>query len=155
MTHPNAALIDRFYQAFARRDAAAMAGCYHADVVFTDPVFPELRGAEAGRMWAMLCERGKDLQIEHSGIEADDRAGRAHWDARYTFSATGRKVLNRIDARFEFGDGLIVRHVDEFSFYRWARQALGPVGAVLGWTPLVRGKVQRQAAAGLAAYKPA
>ena len=154
MTHPNAALIDRFYQAFARRDAATMAACYHADVVFSDPVFPELRGAEAGRMWAMLCERGKDLQIEHAAVDADDRAGRAHWDARYTFSATGRKVLNKIDARFEFKDGLIVRHVDDFPFYRWARQALGPVGAVLGWTPLVRGKVRRQAAAGLAAFAP-
>lgn len=153
MTHPNAALIDRFYQAFGRRDAAAMAACYHADVEFTDPVFPRLRGGEAGKMWTMLCARGKDLRVEHSAVSADDAAGRAHWDAYYTFSGTGRKVVNRIDARFEFKDGLIVRHVDQFSFYRWARQALGPVGLALGWTPLVRGKVQRQAAANLAGFK--
>lgn len=152
MAHAHAALIDTFYTAFGRRDAAAMAACYHADVEFSDPVFPSLRGAEAGKMWAMLCARGKDLTIEHSGVSADDQTGRAHWDARYTFSATGRKVLNRIDARFEFRDGLIVRHVDDFSFYRWSRQALGPIGWALGWTPAVRGKVRAQAAKGLSEF---
>ena len=29
-----------------------------------------------------------------------DTTGRAHWDAHYRFSATGRLVLNRIDAAF-------------------------------------------------------
>ena len=153
MAHPNADLLDRFYQAFGRRDAAAMAACYHADVEFSDPVFPSLRGGEAGRMWTMLCARGKDMRVEHSAVSADATTGRAHWDAYYTFSGTGRKVVNRIDARFEFKDGLIVRHVDQFSFYRWARQALVPVGLALGWTPMVKGKVQRQAAANPAAFK--
>ena len=35
-----------------------------------------------------------DLVIEHSQVSANDTEGRAHWDATYTFSATGRKVLN-------------------------------------------------------------
>lgn len=46
-------------------------------------------------------------------------------------------------------DGLIAEHRDSFSFYEWARQALGPAGLALGWTPLLRGKVQREARAGL------
>jgi ketosteroid isomerase-like protein len=146
-------VLDRFYQAFARRDAAAMSACYHADVEFSDPVFPRLRGADAGTMWAMLCARGKDLRIEHRDVTADDRTGAARWDAWYTFSATGRSVENRVAARFEFRDGLIVRHIDEFSFYRWARQALGPVGMLLGWTPMVRAKVRGQAAKGLREFR--
>ncbi len=150
--HPNAALIDRFYQAFARRDAAAMGACYHPAVRFHDPVFRWLEGDRARAMWAMLCERGQDLVIEHSAVEADDATGRAHWDARYTFSQTGRKVLNRIDAAFRFDGGLIVEHVDTFGLYRWARQALGPVGAVLGWTPMVQGAIRKKAATGLDAY---
>lgn len=154
MTHPNAALIDRFYTAFARKDAAAMAACYHPEVEFSDPVFPHLRGAEAGKMWDMLCARGADLRLTHTGVTADDRTGSAHWDAYYTFSATGRKVHNSIDARFELRDGLIVRHVDQFSFHRWARQALGPMGLLLGWTPLVKNKVRATAAKGLAEWKP-
>jgi len=39
MTDPNAALIQRFYEAFQRSDAEAMAACYAPDVQFSDPVF--------------------------------------------------------------------------------------------------------------------
>src|SRR5215213_2882806 len=104
--HPNAALIERFYTAFAARDAAGMQACYHPDVVFSDAAFGELRGAEAGAMWAMLLERGKDLRVTFSGVHADDAQGGAHWDADYTFSQSGRPVHNRIDAEFAFRDGL-------------------------------------------------
>ena len=39
--HAHEALIREFYGAFARRDAEAMARCYHAEVFFSDPVFPD------------------------------------------------------------------------------------------------------------------
>ena len=111
--HPNADTITKFYAAFARLDADTMAQCYAPDVTFDDEVF-SLRGKEATMgMWRMLCEatRAKgmaDWKLEYSGIEADATTGRAHWDAHYRFSATGRLVLNRIDARFTFNaDGLI------------------------------------------------
>src|SRR5438093_409209 len=80
--HPNAELIKRFYTAFQKRDAAGMIACYHPDVVFSDAVFTDLRGWRAGAMWKMLAERGKDLQLEFSQVQADDKAGSAHWDAR-------------------------------------------------------------------------
>lgn len=147
--HPNAALIARFYEAFARRDAAAMGACYTADVVFEDPAFGELHGDEARGMWAMLCSRAQDLQVAATDIAADDRSGRAHWDATYTFTQTGRRVHNRIDATFEFRDGLIAVHRDRFDFWAWSRQALGAPGMVLGWTPFLRNKVRGQARAGL------
>lgn len=150
--NPNEALITRFYTAFQRRDAEGMASCYAEDVHFSDPVFPDLRGADARRMWKMLCVRGKDLVIEFGDIEADDRSGKAHWEARYTFSATGRQVHNVIDARFEFDRGQIVRHVDDFSFYDWSSQALGTKGLLLGWTPFVRAAVRKRAATGLALF---
>ncbi len=152
--HPHAALIERFYAAFARRDAEGMAACYHPEVRFSDEVF-DLQGRAAGDMWRMLCANGRDLRVEASAIAADEREGRAHWDAHYTFSATGRRVLNRIDARFEFRDGLIVRHVDRFDFWAWSRQALGAPGWLLGWTPLLRGKVRERAARSLAAFQAA
>ncbi len=148
-THPNAALIARFYSAFAARDADGMAACYHPDVAFADEVFPALAGARAVAMWRMLCERGTDLRIEARDIAADDTTGRAHWEAWYTFSATGRPVHNVIEARFEFRDGRIVHHVDRFDFPAWAAQALGPVGRLLGWSGFLKRRVQRQAAASL------
>lgn len=145
---PNAALIEKFYAAFARRDGPAMGACYAPDATFEDPAF-KLKGAEIGAMWTMLCQRGKDLKVEASGIEADDATGRAHWEAYYTFSATGRKVHNIIDATFTFRDGLIATHVDKFDFHRWSKQALGLPGLLLGWTGFMQAKVQGKAMAGL------
>lgn len=150
--HPNAELIQRFYKAFQRRDAAAMGACYHADARFSDPVFPALRGNDARAMWAMLCARGKDLRVEFSDVQADDSSGSARWEARYTFGATGRRVHNVIRAEFVFRDGLIAEHLDDFDFLRWARQALGPAGLLLGWTGYLRRKVQAQARRSLDAY---
>jgi ketosteroid isomerase-like protein len=150
--HANAEVIRRFYAAFARRDARGMAACYHPSVTFSDEVFTDLEGERATGMWRMLCERGKDLKIEFRDVHADDSVGTAHWDAWYTFSATGRPVHNSIDARFEFRDGKIIRHRDRFDFRRWAVQALGPTGSLLGWSGFLRNRVRRQAARSLDAF---
>jgi ketosteroid isomerase-like protein len=153
MAHPNDELIERFYSAFAARDGDAMAACYAPDARFSDPVFPDLRGDEPGAMWRMLTGRADDLSVQLAEHEAGDERGSAHWLADYTFSATGRKVHNDVRAEFRFASGLIAEHRDAFSFHAWARQALGPVGLALGWTPIVKGKVRREAAAGLSAAR--
>lgn len=141
-----------FYDAFGRCDAEAMVACYADDVAFSDPVFPELAGERAKGMWRMLCARAKDLRVSYEVKRADADGGEVAWQAWYEFSATKRPVHNVIVGTFELRDGRIVKHTDRFDFYRWARQALGPTGVVLGWTPLVRRKVQAQAAAGLDAF---
>ena len=147
--HPHEKLVRDFYAAFARRDGDAMARCYHADIVFTDAVFPLLKGAEAAAMWRMLTSRAQDFSLELTAVHAEDDGATAHWEAHYLFSATGRHVHNRVDAMFAFRNGLIVRHVDRFSFWRWAAQALGPAGVLLGWFPPLKWMVRRQARKGL------
>lgn len=47
------------------------------------------------------------------------------------------------------GDGKIIQHHDEFNFWKWSVMALGPIGIGLGWSPLVKNKVQRRAAENL------
>jgi ketosteroid isomerase-like protein len=150
--HPNAELIHRFYTSFQNRDARAMAACYDPAVRFSDEVFVDLDGVHAAGMWQMLCERGKDLKIEFRDITADDAAGSAHWEAWYTFSATGRSVHNKIDARFEFRGGKIIRHRDSFNFWAWSSQALGLTGLLLGWSGFVKKRVRVQAAKSLASF---
>ena len=152
MTESNTQLIERFYGAFAERDGDAMAACYAQDVSFSDPVFPDLHGERAGNMWRMLTETGKDLRIELLEHDADADSGTAHWRAHYTFTATGRPVVNDVHASMRFADGLIAEHRDEFDFHKWARQALGPTGLLLGWTPIVKGSVRKKAAARLEEY---
>jgi ketosteroid isomerase-like protein len=150
--HPNAKTIETFYTCFGRRDAEGMIALYAPDVAFSDPVFTKLAGEEVFAMWRMLAERAKDIRIEASGIDADDTQGRAHWEAYYTFSQTGGKVHNRIDASFVFRDGKIARHTDSFDLRAWAGMALGLKGKLLGWLPQVQGAIRRNADTGLRAY---
>jgi ketosteroid isomerase-like protein len=146
--HPNEKLIASFYAAFQQRDHAAMARCYAGDVVFQDEVFA-LEGWRASAMWHMLCDRATDLRIQSRDISAKGAEGTATWDAWYTFGATGRPVHNHIRASFVFNKGLIARHTDRFDLYRWAGQALGLKGRLLGWTPFVQGAIRRNAARSL------
>ena len=145
-------LLTRFYTAFQQKDAERMVACYTPDVRFSDPVFPDLVGERAKGMWRMLVGRGKDLRLEFRDITADERGGSAHWEAWYTFTASGRKVHNVIDATFTFRDGLIATHTDRFDLYRWTRHALGAKGALLGWSPFVQGAIRRQASTALDRY---
>jgi uncharacterized protein len=140
----NRALIERFYAAFDRCDDAGMAACYRPDAHFADPAFGDLSGPEVGAMWGMLTGRATDLRVELREHEADGDSGSAHWIARYTFS-TGRPVVNDIQARFRFADGLIADHVDDFDFRRWARQALGPSGHLVALLPPLRSKARAKA----------
>lgn len=149
MMSPYRELIERFYSAFARRDAEGMAACYARDARFSDPVFTSLRGSEPGAMWRMLTARAADLEVDLITHSADEKTGSARWIARYTFGQKGRRVVNDVHASFCFSGGLIVKHRDVFDFYRWARQALGPPGVLLGWTPLMRAAVRRRARADL------
>lgn len=145
MSDAHNALITQFYSAFQRLDAEAMAACYTDDVLFSDPAFGELRGRDAGDMWRMLTTRAKDFSLVFDQVRSDDTGGSAHWVATYLFSATGNTVVNDIQARFVFRDGKICEHHDHFDLWRWARQALGAKGLLLGWTPLVKNAVRAQA----------
>jgi ketosteroid isomerase-like protein len=152
VSHPNVQLIHSFYGAFQRRDGLAMGACYGPGATFQDPVFGTLERERAAAMWRMLCERAQDLALTVSDVAADGARGSARWEARYTFTATGRHVTNRIQASFEFASGRISRHVDRFDLYGWARQALGLQGLLLGWAPPVQRAIRAQAARGLEAF---
>lgn len=149
MDDENRLLIERFYGAFARSDGDTMASCYAPHARFNDPVFGDLTGIEAGAMWRMLTSRATDLRVELAEHQADATGGSANWIAHYTFTQTGRPVVNDVNAGFRFADGLVVEHIDRFDFWSWSRQALGTPGLLLGWTPLLRRKVGVQAREGL------
>jgi len=142
------ATIEKFYAAFAKLDADTMQACYAPQAHFEDEVFTLDGPRQIGGMWRMLCEATRAKGLPHWKLELSQVTDRsAHWDAHYLFSATGRKVLNRIDAAFEFdANGLIMKHRDRFDFWAWSRQALGAPGLLLGWTPFLRNKVRAQAA---------
>lgn len=150
-------LIKTFYNAFAQLDAETMAECYHDDIIFQDPAFGVLKGERARNMWRMLCEsqKGKDFIVEFSNIQCTEHTGTAHWEAHYVFSKTGRKVHNKIKAKFRFQDGKIIEHKDDFNLHRWAKQALGFKGQLVGGTAFFQNKLNGQTNALLDKYEQA
>ncbi len=151
--NPNKELINKFYTAFSKSDFKEMASCYHQNIQFEDPVFGVLHGESASKMWQMLIERSKgNIHITFSDVIADDFSGNAKWIATYNFSQTNRKVVNVIDAKFEFRDGLIIKHTDNFYLYEWSEQALGWKGFLFGWTNFMKNKIRETAQKSLEIY---
>lgn len=138
-------LIEKFYIAFANKDASTMASCYADDIEFEDPAFGKLKGNEAVAMWTMLVSRSKDLHITFSDISANSGKGHAMWIATYTFTKTGRKVINQIHASFEFANGKIIKHKDSFDLNAWLKMAFGWKGFLFVNIPILKSKFKQQA----------
>jgi limonene-1,2-epoxide hydrolase len=138
----NEKIIHNFYSAFQRKDADLMAGLYHKDAEFSDPAFGDLKGSEIGSMWKMLCASDGELTISFSILSSERDMVKARWEAWYTFSKTGRKVHNKINASFKIKEALITEHHDVFDLHKWAKQALGLKGLLLGGTSFFRKKLQ-------------
>ena len=146
----NKALIKSLYDGLDRHDGEAMAACYAPDAHFRDPAFGDLHGEEVGGMWRMLAGRAADLKVDLPEHDAEGDSGTAHWIAHYTFTPTGRPVVNDIRASFRFKDGKIVDHVDEFNFGKWAKQALGPpLGTLIALIPPMAALPRKRARAQL------
>ena len=144
-------VIVRLYDALDRGDGEAMAACYAPNAVFEDPAFGELHGEEVGDMWRMLTSRGGNVDVDLVERSSDS----ARWIARYVFTATGNRVVNDVRSRFRFEDGLIADQRDEFDLRRWAAQAMGTKGRVLGLTPLLGPAIRKNARAQLAKFRSA
>lgn len=152
--NPNEDTIKKFYTAFSNGNASQICECYHPNIQFQDPAFGQLKGNDVCKMWQMLIEKSKgNIKIDFSEIKADEYNGSAHWTAVYNFSKTNRKITNSIHARFQFQNGLIIKHTDNFDLWKWSRQAFGWKGFLLGWTGFMQNKIQEQALLSLKNYK--
>jgi hypothetical protein len=150
----NEKILVKFYTAFANADPATMCECYSPNIQFRDPIFGLLKGNDVCQMWKMLIEKSKgNIKIESSAIKADEYLGSAQWNANYNFSRTNREVLNVIQAEFQFKDGLITKHTDDFDIWKWSKQAFGTIGYLLGWTGFFQKKIQQNALLSLKKYK--
>lgn len=149
----NADVISKFYTAFQQLDHQTMNSCYSDDIVFNDPVFGLLRGVEAKAMWEMLCKNAREFSLTFSNIQLiDAEYATCVWVATYTFSKTGRKVVNHIKAFMKLKDGKIIEHSDAFKLSNWAAQAFGVRGVLLGWTGFMKRKIQQNARKNLVAF---
>ncbi len=142
----NEQIIQRFYSAFQKLDYQTMNDCYSDDIVFSDPVFLLLKEEQVKAMWEMLCKNAKDFSLTFSNIQAvDEEYYTCNWTATYTFSKTGRRVVNHIKAFMRLKDGKIIEHSDAFRLSTWIAQALGWKGRWFGWMGWMKRKVQIEA----------
>jgi ketosteroid isomerase-like protein len=140
----NADVLHKFYTAFQQLDYQTMNSCYSDDIVFNDPAFGLLQGDEAKYMWEMLCKNARNFSLTFSNIQLlDEEYATCNWVATYTFSKTGRRVVNNIKAFMRLKDGKIIEHSDGFKLSKWAAQALGLPGVLLGWTGFMKRKIQK------------
>jgi len=132
--HPNAALLEKLFAALSEHDPLKMASCYHPKAHFRDIAF-DLRGVDdIYDMWRMICREETKIKVKPELLEADDRAGRARLVEDYIFGAPkddstdenekGVPVINRIESRFTFEDGLIKSQIDDCDPKAWADQAM-------------------------------
>lgn len=149
----NEQIIYNFYTAFQNKDAAKMNACYSDDVVFFDPVFELLQAGQAKAMWRMLCKNARDFSLTFGNIKAlDEEYYTCDWVATYTFSQTGRRVVNNVKAHLKMLDGKIVEHSDGFSLHKWSKQALGFSGLLLGWNSFFQRKIKNASRKKLLAF---
>ncbi len=142
----NKQIIERFYTSFQNLDYKAMQDCYSEDIVFSDPVFLLLNGDDARSMWEMLCKNARDFSLSFSNIELiDEEYATCNWTASYTFSKTGKRVVNNVKAFMRIKDGKIIEHSDGFRLSTWAAQALGCKGVLFGWTGFMKRGIQKNA----------
>jgi ketosteroid isomerase-like protein len=149
------ALVECFYESFGRLDSEAMLACLHPEITFSDPLFPNLRKDQVFAMWRMLiasaARHPEDFKLSYEFVFLEERKAQVHWQAQYRYGGR-RKVHNKVLATLTFWDGKIVRHVDGFNFYNWGRQALGPLGLLMGWSAKFRASVQVAAKKQLSVY---
>ena len=143
---PNEELITRFYSSFQKLDAAGMNECYSEDPIFNDQAFGILEGEDVRKMWRMLCKNARDFSLTFGNIQLlDEEYATCNWTAKYTFSASGRKVVNNVKAHMRIQDGKITEHSDLFDIWKWSRQALGVSGWLLGWTGFYKRTIRARA----------
>lgn len=141
----NEALIHRLFSHLSDQDPKAMEDCYHPDATFKDIAFTLEGRGQIRAMWDMICIKGTPDKPRKSDIEAkvmeasaNEDSGRALVIDSYTFGGDGgddkgRRVVNKIESKFEFRDGLIFRQIDVCDRKEWARKAYGGItGFLLG-----------------------
>lgn len=149
----NQQIIEKFYSSFQQLDYTVMNQCYSDDIVFFDPAFGLLKDNEVRCMWEMLCKNARDFSLTFGNIkQLDDEYYTCDWVATYTFSKTGRHVVNKARANMRLDNGKILEHSDAFSLHNWSKQAFGITGILFGWNTYFQNRVKNTARKNLMAF---
>ena len=146
-------ILEDFYVAFVNGDVSRMTAHYHSNAIFEDPAFGKLNYEEVKAMWAMLIDRSRgDLKITFDILSINENLSKVAWEAKYHYGKKRRPVHNKIIASIVIEDDKIIRHTDKFNLWRWSAQAIGPVGSLFGWSPVLKNTIRKKARKALYHY---
>lgn len=137
------AVVNRFFESYQRSDWQSMARCYHDKASFSDPIYPDLREENIVYLWFSRLSKHQSIDLQYRVVFADERKAQVEWTAISPFNGKAVKIEGL--STFALWDETIVRHVDEFSFVKWSRQAQGLKGWLLGGSRFYQARVQRSA----------
>ena len=122
-----------FYTAFQTKDVAAFEKLYAPEATFKDPIYDLKNRAETLQMWTSLFKAGKDLKLNFKVLESGPDSAKVSWTADY--KVFGRPVHNESITDLKVKGGKITQQQDNWSWSKWARQAL-PLGPLVDFPPV-------------------
>lgn len=123
---------------------------YHPKAEYMDELF-SLKYREILALWYSCMLPEMKLEVKVKSIEQFKDVVVTKWTISYTISSINRRITLDEIGRFEFEDGLIIRHTDKYSFHSWCTQALGVAGMLASWSKWLRSKVRNQAYSSISA----
>jgi hypothetical protein len=138
-------VVERFFSAYANADPVAMSACLHPQISYSDPLFPDLRGVRVGLRWHWQLRHATEFKLQKQIMFMDERKAQLKLDVAYLWH--GRAVHHEVLSTLTIWDDLIVRQIDEYPYWPYAKQAYGVAGHLLGGLGWAQSVVQRRAAA--------
>jgi limonene-1,2-epoxide hydrolase len=121
MTDENIALVEKFCQAFSRRDADEILSFFTEDAVYHNMPMPPMTGKQAIRNvidMFLKPAQAVDFEMLHIAGEGDI----VHTERIDKFDISGKKVELPVAGVFEVKDGKIAAWRDYFDMATWTRQ---------------------------------
>jgi hypothetical protein len=138
---------ERYFQALKRRDAADALASFGPAAICESNLLGDLDATGVERAITRMLAHTQDLQIyfriENAGIDY----ALVSWTARGTLHVTGRPVKLTGTTELSFSAQGIFLQIDRIDMRGFARQALGPKGALLclipGWRSFLMGEMRK------------
>jgi hypothetical protein len=142
--HPNVVLLERFYTGIQNSDIAAIRTCYAPNVVLLRPGLWRATRRQDG------SDVGHVIQPRRAPADHLQRPIRRRLHRLGTLGSPLRVRQDRAPGpqpdhlRISLRRARVAEHRDSFRVYRWAAMAIGPVGRLAGWTPLLRSALHKE-----------
>lgn len=142
----NKELIEKFYQAFQKRDFDTMRNCYAEGIVYFDPLYSILSDEAVMMMWKQRYAGAESIQINFGDINTEDgEYYTSLYTVTYIFTQTGKPVNLSVKAYMRIIGDKITEHSDAFSVHKWAGMAYGLPGRLFGWNRLYQHTLKKNA----------